>query len=75
VELLKEILKREDKRSVYNVHRAIFKEQIEKQNLNLKPSQPKQKNSIATSTKNWCHLEIMLLFTNQMALEASTVIA
>ncbi len=39
-ELVKEGLKREDMRRLCDVHMAIFKEQIEKQNLNLKPSQP-----------------------------------
>jgi hypothetical protein len=39
-ELAKEGLKREDMRKLCDVHMAIFKEQIEKQNLNLKPSQP-----------------------------------
>ena len=37
-ELSKEGLKREDMRKLCDVHMAIFKEQIEKQNLNLKPS-------------------------------------
>ncbi|MGA2681235.1 MAG: DUF438 domain-containing protein [Candidatus Bathyarchaeia archaeon] len=39
-ELVKEGLKREDMRKLCDVHMAIFREQIEKQNLNLKPSQP-----------------------------------
>jgi uncharacterized protein len=39
-ELAREGMKREDMRKLCDVHMAIFKEQIEKQNLNLKPSQP-----------------------------------
>jgi hypothetical protein len=39
-ELAEEGLKREDLRKLCDVHMAIFKEQIEKQNLNLKPSEP-----------------------------------
>ncbi len=39
-ELVKEGLKRDDMRKLCDVHMAIFKEQIDKQNLNLKPSQP-----------------------------------
>lgn len=39
-ELAKEGMKREEMRKLCDVHMAIFKEQIEKQNLNLKPSQP-----------------------------------
>ena len=39
-ELAKEGLKREDMRKLCDVHMAIFKEQIEKQNPNLKPIQP-----------------------------------
>ena len=39
-ELAKEGIRREDMRKLCDVHMAIFKEQIEKQNLNLKPSQP-----------------------------------
>ena len=39
-ELVKEGLKREDMRKLCDVHMAILGEQIEKQNLNLKPSQP-----------------------------------
>jgi DUF438 domain-containing protein len=39
-ELNKEGLKREDMRKFCDVHIAIFKEQIEKQNPNLKPIQP-----------------------------------
>jgi DUF438 domain-containing protein len=39
-ELAREGLKREDMRKLCDVHIAIFKEQIEKQNPNLKPSQP-----------------------------------
>lgn len=39
-ELVKEGMKREEMRKLCDVHMAIFKEQIEKQNLNLKPSQP-----------------------------------
>jgi DUF438 domain-containing protein len=39
-ELSKEGLRREDMRRLCDVHMAVFKEQIEIQNLNLKPSQP-----------------------------------
>jgi DUF438 domain-containing protein len=39
-ELVKDGLKREDMRRLCDVHMAILGEQIEKQNLNLKPSQP-----------------------------------
>ncbi|MGZ4850265.1 MAG: DUF438 domain-containing protein [Candidatus Bathyarchaeia archaeon] len=39
-ELVKEGLKRDDMRKLCDVHMAIFKEQIDKENLNLKPSQP-----------------------------------
>ena len=39
-ELAEEGLKREDLSKLCDVHMAIFKEQIQKQNLNLKPSQP-----------------------------------
>ena len=39
-ELAKEGTKREDMRRLCDVHMAVFKEQIEKQNLNLKPTQP-----------------------------------
>ena len=39
-ELAKEGMKRDDMRKLCDVHMAIFKEQIEKQNPNLKPSQP-----------------------------------
>jgi hypothetical protein len=39
-ELAEEGLKREDLRKLCDVHMAIFKEQIEKQNLDLKPSEP-----------------------------------
>lgn len=39
-ELVKEGMKREEMRKLCDVHMAIFKDQIEKQNLNLKPSQP-----------------------------------
>jgi hypothetical protein len=39
-ELAKEGIRREDMRKLCDVHMAIFKEQIEKQNPNLKPSQP-----------------------------------
>lgn len=39
-ELVKEGVKRQDMRKLCDVHMAIFREQIEKQNLNLEPSQP-----------------------------------
>ena len=39
-ELVKEGLKREDMRRLCDVHMAIFRDQIERQNINLKPSQP-----------------------------------
>ena len=39
-ELAKEGMKREEMQKLCDVHMAIFKEQIEKQNPNLKPSQP-----------------------------------
>jgi uncharacterized protein len=39
-ELAKEGIKREELRKLCDVHMAIFKEQIEKQQLDLKPSQP-----------------------------------
>jgi uncharacterized protein len=39
-QLVDEGLKREDMRRLCDVHMSVFKEQIEKQNLNLKPSQP-----------------------------------
>ncbi len=39
-EISKEGVKREDMRRLCDVHMAIFREQIEKQNLDLKPSQP-----------------------------------
>jgi len=39
-ELAEEGLKREDMRKLCDVHMAIYKEQIEKQNLNIQPSQP-----------------------------------
>jgi PAS domain S-box-containing protein len=39
-ELAKEGMKRDEIRKLCDVHMAIFKEQIEKQNPNLKPSQP-----------------------------------
>ena len=39
-ELAKEGMKRDEMRKLCDVHMAIFKEQIEKQNPNLKPSQP-----------------------------------
>ncbi len=38
--LSKEGVKRDDMRRLCDVHMAIFREQIENQNLNLKPSQP-----------------------------------
>jgi uncharacterized protein len=39
-ELAKEGMKREEVHKLCDVHMAIFRDQIEKQNLNLKPSQP-----------------------------------
>jgi PAS domain S-box-containing protein len=39
-ELAKEGMKREEMRKLCDVHMAIFKEQLEKQTLNMKPSQP-----------------------------------
>jgi PAS domain S-box-containing protein len=39
-ELAKEGMKRDEMRKLCDVHMAIFKEQIEKQNPNLKPTQP-----------------------------------
>jgi DUF438 domain-containing protein len=39
-ELTREGMKREEMRKLCDVHMAIFKEQLEKQKSNLKPSQP-----------------------------------
>lgn len=39
-ELIKEGMKRDEMRKLCDVHMAIFKEQVEKQNPDLKPSQP-----------------------------------
>ncbi|MCW3996864.1 MAG: DUF438 domain-containing protein [Candidatus Bathyarchaeota archaeon] len=39
-ELIREGMKREDMQRLCDVHMAIFKDQIEKQSLNLKPTQP-----------------------------------